>query len=471
MLGIVFPHQLFSEIPKEWTEIIFVRHDIAYGGKHTTVKNFHIARKVFFRAAEKSWISELPPHVKVTIIARGVSWKGTNVVCESWDPIDHTLEKELKKKCPNVKMLDSPAFILNRSDALFLVNKFKSHSGFYGEMRRQTGILMSEGKPYGGKFRYDLKNREKVKSGVELPNWDREIEQRQSKYTHDAFIEIQKEGTSLGTWSHELVFPTTREGTILALKRFVHSRLYNFGKYQDAIIQNNDFLFHSVLSAPINAGIITPQEIIDEVLSYSEIVELHSLEGFIAQILGWREYMRAVYYKYPKIPSNRLKHRAKLSSAWYTGDTGLVPVDIAIRRVNRYSYLHHIERLMVVGNAMFLCKIHPTEVYRWFMELFADSYDWVMIGNVYYMSQWSSDKITTKPYISSSSYILRMSNYKKDEWSEDWDALYWATIFRHSTLMRKNYRIAAQVIFWERKPANERKKLLKRATAILKKIN
>ncbi len=354
------------------------------------------------------------------------------------------------------------------------MNKFKTHGGFYGEMRRKTGILMKAGKPEGGKFRFDTENREKIGSGVKLPNWDKEIDERQSKYVKAAVSEIEKEGNSkgqLGEWRGELVFPTTHEGTLTALKRFVRGRLENFGKYQDAIVDDEGLLFHSVLSAPINAGIITPQEVIDEALTWHGKVPLASLEGFVAQILGWREYMRAVYYKYPKAPSNRLNHNKKLGEAWYKGTTGLLPVDKAIERVNKNAYLHHIERLMVVGNAMFLCEIDPDDVYKWFMEMFADSYDWVMIGNVYYMSQWASDEITTKPYISSSAYLLRMSNYKKGEWCEDWDSLYWAAISKNAALIRKNYRMAAQVSFWEKKAADQRKNLLQKATEVQKRIS
>jgi len=470
MIGIVFPHQLFSKIPSEWKEIIFVRHDIVYGGKNTTVANFHIARKVFFRAAEKAWLSTLPSNIKVHLVERGEVWKGVRQPCEAWNPVDHMLLAELKKKCPKVTILETPAFLLEEKDALTLVNKFKTHGGFYGEMRRRTGILMKAGKPEGGKFRFDTENRDKVGSDVKLPNWTKEVAERQSKFIKAAYSEIQKEGGGLGIWTGDLVFPTTREGTLEALKRFVKNRLENFGKYQDAIVQNDDFLFHSVLSAPINAGIIIPQEVIDEALKYHGKVALASLEGFLAQVLGWREFMRAVYYKYPKAPVNRLKHNNMLGTAWYKGETGLLPVDTAIKRVNENAYLHHIERLMVVGNAMFLCQIKPDEVYRWFMELFSDSYDWVMIGNVYYMSQWASDEITTKPYISSSAYLLRMSNYKRGEWCSDWDALYWAAVAKHAALIRKNYRLAAQVSFWERKAADERRNLLERAAAVMKRV-
>ena len=472
MIGIVFPHQLFPNIPSEWKEIIFVRHDIAYGGKQTTVKDFHIARKVFFRAAEKAWLSALPSKLKVTIIGRGETWKGIKEPCEVWDPVDHMLEAEIKKKCPKVTIRESPAFLLERKDAEALIGKYKTHGGFYGEMRKRTGILMKAGKPEGGRMRFDTENREAVGSGVKLPNWKKEVANRQSKFVKAAYSEIQKEGGShLGEWTGDLVFPTTRESSLAALGRFVKNRLENFGKYQDAIVQDDDFLFHSVLSAPINAGIITPQEVIDEALTWHGKVPLASLEGFLAQVLGWREYMRAVYYKYPKAPTNRLKHNGVLGAAWYKGETGLLPVDVAISRVNKNAYLHHIERLMVVGNAMFLCQIQPDEVYRWFMEMFADSYDWVMIGNVYYMSQWASDEITTKPYISSSAYLLRMSNYKKGEWSADWDALYWNAVAKHAALIRKNYRLAAQVSFWERKAADVRKQLLERAAAVVKRIS
>jgi deoxyribodipyrimidine photolyase-related protein len=129
--------------------------------------------------------------------------------------------------------------------------------------------------------------------------------------------------------------------------------------------------------------------------------------------------------------------------------------------------LHHIERLMVVGNAMFLCEIQPTEVYRWFMEMFADSYDWVMLGNVFYMSQWGSDAMTTKPYISSSAYLLRMSDYKRGPWADDWDALYWGSIASHAALIRKNYRMAAQVSFWEKKSASDKAAVRRRVSDVL----
>ena len=472
MLGFLFPHQCFQTIPEHWTQVQFIRHDIGYGGKHTTVPDFHVARKIFLRAAELAWVDHMKTTHKdlvIHVVPRNKAW-GTKGQCEFIDPVDHMLEAEIRRRCPKATMLPTPAFLLTKEDAAVLLGTKDrlSHATFYAEMRKRFKVLLTKtGGPLGGKWRYDVENRERITADVRLPDWEKELTDRQSDYVAQAAKQIAKEDGPevLGEWTGTSVFPTTHEGALAALQRFLKKRLAAFGRFQDAITAaeepQNDFHFHSVLSAPINAGLLTPAEVLDATLRYAEKhdVPLPDLEGFVAQILGWREYMRAVYLRFPTPPPNRLNHRRKLSEAWYDGTTGLLPVDTAIRRVNRNAYLHHIERLMIVGNAMFLCEIQPAEVYRWFMEMFADSWDWVMVGNVYYMSQWTSDAITTKPYISSSAYVLRMSDYPRGDWVADWDALYWGTVARLGPLLRKNYRMAAQVAFWERKSAAEKKEV------------
>lgn len=482
MLGIVFPHQCFAEIPTSWKEVWFVRHDIGYGGKHTTVANFHVARKIFLRAAEKAWI-ELARHkgLRVRVITRreaaSSAWT-TKAAVEVWDPVDHMLAAEIRKRCPAVTFLESPAFLLSAEEALHTLGSkpHDSHAAFYGSVRTRLNILMTRsGTPEGGRLRFDTENRDRIPDSVDLPDWTKELKARQSAFVSKAAKEIADEEDAkhmLGTWTGTLAFPTTHADAKKTLIRFCQTRLKSFGPYQDAMIasdedKDSDFLFHSVISAPLNAGLLTPHQVLETVLAWKGKVPLASLEGFVAQVLGWREFMRAVYLKRPTPPPNRLKHGRKLSSAWYKGTTGLLPVDTAIQRVTENAYLHHIERLMVVGNAMFLAGIRPTDVYRWFMELFADSYDWVMIGNVYYMSQWTSDAITTKPYISSSAYVRRMSDYPAGDWTADWDALYWTTISKHASLIRKNYRLAAQVSFWEKKTAAEKRVLQERAREVL----
>lgn len=481
MLGIVFPHQLFRELPPTWTEVWFVRHDIGYGGKHTTVADFHVARKIFLRAAEKGWLEHIhasygdTQRVKVRVLDRGAAW-ATKVACEVWDPVDQMLEAEIRRRCPQATFLDTPAFLLSKEEAAKTQGQGQGHAAFYAAMRKEFHVLLTAaGGPQGGKWRFDVENRARIPNTLRLPAWDLELKARESKYVAAAAKEILRDRQGIGEWTGTLVFPTTHEGAVRALHRFLQHRLAAFGPYQDAITAGeapaNAFHFHSVLSAAINVGLLTPDQVLVTTLGFAEThkVPLESVEGFVAQILGWREYMRAAYVRLP-VPANRLGHRRRLSRAWYTGETGLLPVDTAIRRVTQHAYLHHIERLMIVGNAMFLCEVQPAEVYRWFMELFADSWDWVMVGNVYYMSQWASDALTTKPYISSSAYVLRMSDYQKGDWCADWDALYWNTVRRLKPLLRRNYRMAAQVSFWERKPAAEQREIQRRVLEVLNRM-
>ncbi|RYF43002.1 MAG: cryptochrome/photolyase family protein, partial [Cytophagaceae bacterium] len=236
---------------------------------------------------------------------------------------------------------------------------------------------------------------------------------------------------------------------------FLEERLELFGPYEDAIAQQYPQMFHSVISPLLNNGLLTPQHVVETTLHFAEIhnTPIESLEGFIRQIIGWREYMRATYVRYGREmrTRNHLNHSRSLDGSWWTGNTGLEPVDTTIHSVLSTGYAHHIERLMILGNAMLLLRIHPDEVYEWFMSLFIDAYDWVMVPNAYAMSQFAAgDKITTKPYISGSNYIFKMSDYKKGDWAGQWDALYWRFIADNRTLFENNYRSAIMVKLYDR---------------------
>jgi deoxyribodipyrimidine photolyase-related protein len=177
-------------------------------------------------------------------------------------------------------------------------------------------------------------------------------------------------------------------------------------------------------------------------------VPMNSLEGFIRQVIGWREFILGVYRTMGRRQrsKNYWGYHHPLPAAFYDGSTGIDPVDTVIRRTLQHGYCHHIERLMVLGNFMLLCDIDPDEVYRWFMELFIDSYDWVMVPNVYGMSQFADGgMITTKPYISGSSYVLKMSNFRRGPWCEVWDALYWRFIHVHHDFFSSNPRMSVMV--------------------------
>ena len=192
----------------------------------------------------------------------------------------------------------------------------------------------------------------------------------------------------------------------------------------------------------LNVGLITPQEIVSESLQFARKnnIPINSTEGFIRQIIGWREFIRGIYEC--KGSEQRTKNfwgfKRKIPKSFYDGSTGIEPIDITIKKVLKTGYCHHIERLMVLGNFMILCEFDPDEVYRWFMELFIDAYDWVMVPNVYGMSQFADGGLmATKPYISGSNYLMKMSDYKKGEWQTIWDALFWRFMHVHRDFFSK----------------------------------
>jgi deoxyribodipyrimidine photolyase-related protein len=228
----------------------------------------------------------------------------------------------------------------------------------------------------------------------------------------------------------------------------MYERLYDFGTYEAAISSVEPSVFNSVLSPLLNIGLLTPMEIVENALDTPGI-PINSLEGFIRQLIGWREFVKGIDECFGKKQSdcNFFGHHRRLKDIWWTGETGLLPLDTAIKRALRYGYCHHIERLMILSNAMLLLEVDPQEVYRWFMEMFVDSADWVMGPNVYGMGQFSDGGIfATKPYICGSNYICKMSDYSKDrEWCDVFDGLYWMFIDKRRDFFGKQPRLNMMV--------------------------
>ncbi len=195
----------------------------------------------------------------------------------------------------------------------------------------------------------------------------------------------------------------------------------------------------------LNIGLLSPHEVVEAALNEFGRIPLNSLEGFVRQVIGWREFIRGVYHHWGRRQRSRnyWQHTRPMPTAFYTGRSGIEPVDTTIRRVLELGYCHHIERLMILGNIFVLCEIEPDAVYQWFMELFVDAYDWVMVPNVYGMSQYADGgMMTTKPYISGSSYVLKMSSYKKGDWCPVWDGLFWRFIDKHQEFFSRNPRLS-----------------------------
>ncbi len=455
---VIYPHQLFSEHPAlEKGRRVFLVEDPLF----FTQYRFHRRKLVFHRASMKYYSDYLSKKgYDVTYVDCG-QLENTSELAEVLDTHrisklyfaeldDDWLSKRLEKGCRaysiSTESVSSPGFMstLDWSEEFFDSKEDYFQTSYYIAQRKRLDILLEEnGKPVGGQWTFDKENRKKLPKDLIPPPYQapkpNRFDQEALQYVIDRFPD--NPGDLEG--AH---YPSTHRAAMDWLDSFIELRLSLFGDYQDAISQNESFLFHSLLSAPLNAGLITPNQIISRVLSIHEQnpIPLNSLEAFIRQIIGWREFFRAVYQRESvrQRTTNYFGFTRKLPESFWTAETGIEPVDTVIARVLKNAYGHHIERLMVLGNFMLLCEIDPDDVYRWFMELFIDAYDWVMVPNVYGMSQYADGGlITTKPYISSSNYIRKMSNFKKGEWCAIWDALYWSFIDQHQERFADNPRM------------------------------
>lgn len=345
-----------------------------------------------------------------------------------------------------VNFVGSPLFITSQQEfAGWLRDNKPSMQSFYQWQRQRLNILVNQdGSPKRGKWSFDKANRKPLPKNISIP-----VQPISGLTDHDRdVIELVNElfpdhpgSTENFNWS------TTRGSALAKLNDFLKSRFEDFGPYEDAIDKGDNFLFHSVLSPYLNMGLITPDEVIDKVLEYADEHNTHfpSVEGYVRQVIGWREFMRGIYNNY-ELDKNKFNHQRKIKDCWYDGSTGITPLDDSIKKALQFGYTHHIERLMILGNIMLLTGLHPQEVYKWFMEMYVDSSDWVMAPNVYGMSQFAEGGIfATKPYIGGSNYILKMSNYRKAEWSDTVDGLYWRFIDRKRKTIKNNYRMGMMI--------------------------
>ena len=388
---------------------------------------------------------------------------------------DKFFEKRLKlfllKKKINFKEIKSPMFLMNREEFKNYLSKNKKPfmANFYKIVRTKMSLLMNKnGTPKGNKWSFDEENRKKLPNSIKIPEIS-EIKETKDTLILKRFINSNFKDHPGNT--DKFWFPTTRKDANKWLDEFLKDRIKLFGDYEDAVTDKSNTVFHSALSPLINLGLITPQEIIEKLRKIENKVPMNSLEGYIRQIIGWREFMRGIYQNYDQRleKTNFFNHKRKMKKTWYEGTTGLDPLDHAINNAKNYGWSHHIERLMILANIMNLCEINPKQVYKWFMEMFVDSSDWVMAPNVYGMGLFSDGGIfATKPYICGSSYFLKMMHFKKGPWCDVMDGLYWKFIDRHKQFFLKNPRLSMMVRISEKMNIERKSRIFKAAEKFIK---
>ncbi|MDX1956336.1 MAG: cryptochrome/photolyase family protein [Chitinophagaceae bacterium] len=484
----IFPHQLFDPHPLLSLGIpIFIVEEYLFFRQY----RFHKKKLIFHRASMKGfanrilskkveyhYIAATDPRSDIRLLIPALAREGFKKIIYI-DTTDNWLEKRMQKSIHETGLrsekLSSPLFLnqLEEVTPFFETRKTYFQTDFYTWQRKKRNILLTpEGKPVGGKWTYDAENREKFpRKGlpplVDLPKPNEEVNEA-VEYVEQYFP--GNPGTSKGFF-----FPVDHSSALTWFSDFLVHRFAAFGRYEDAMVMNEPILHHSLISPLLNAGLLSPQQVIEETLAESDAlaIPLASLEGFLRQVMGWREFIRIVYEREGsrQRTHNYWNHTRKIPSAFYTGETGVLPVDTVIRRVLETGYCHHIERLMVLGNFMLLCEFDPDEVYRWFMELFIDSYDWVMVPNVYGMTQFADGGLmTTKPYISGSNYLLKMGDWQKGPWQETWDGLFWRFMHVHRDFFTQNPRLGMLVKTFDKMPVEKRKQHLKKADEFLSKL-
>ncbi|MBK9257654.1 MAG: cryptochrome/photolyase family protein [Saprospiraceae bacterium] len=488
--GLIFPHQLFEQNPLiNSCDTIYLVEEFLFFRQY----RFHKQKIAFHRASMKFYENYLQSkdikviyidvhteHGDIRNLLPYLKEEGINDI-EYIDTTDDWLEKRIIKSCEEHRITRtkhaSPLF-LNSSreiDSYFEDKKRFFQTDFYKYQRQSRKILMNDHqKPVGGKWTFDDENRLKYPKDKIAP---KVTPLSINKYYKEAILYTENYFPDhYGKINTGFLYPTTFEESKRWLQDFLNTRFIDFGAYEDAIVSNESILHHSILTPMLNVGLITPQFIIDETLRYAKThnVPINSTEGFVRQIIGWREFIRAVYQL--KGTEERTRNywgfTRKIPKSFWNGTTGIEPLDITIKKVIETGYCYHIERLMVIGNFMLLCEFDPDEVYRWFMELFIDAYDWVMVPNIYGMSQFADGGLmSTKPYISGSNYLIKMSNYKKGPWQETWDALFWRFMHVHRDFFLQNPRLGMLIRSFDKMSEAKQQAHLNKANQFIKSLS
>ena len=487
---IIFPHQLFKKsalLDKN------KRHYLVEEHLFFTQYPFHKEKLVLHRASMKAYEQYLLQegyqvqyidstdalHDCRLLIAHLAKQKCADI--SMIDPVDYLLMRRIKRACASnhikLQVMESPSFLntLSGTQNYFDTKKKYFQTDFYTAQRKQRNLLLTpDGKPVGGKWTFDAENRSKFPKKEIVPKLPASAS---NAYVEEAEAYVQKNfPNNYGAIYKDHLFAINFEDAQKWLDNFLAERFEKFGVYEDAIVQKESVLYHSVLSPMLNIGLLTPQQIIDETLrvSAAKNIPLNSLEGFIRQIVGWREFIRLVYEREgtKQRTTNYWKFKRKIPTSFWTGDTGIAPIDSTIKKVLKTGYAHHIERLMVLGNFMLLCEFDPDEVHKWFMEMFIDAYDWVMVPNVYGMTQFADGGLmTTKPYISGSNYLMKMSDYEKGSWQPIWDGLFWRFMHVHRRFFLQNPRIGMLVKTFDKMPEEKRNAHLQIANNYLESLD
>ena len=485
---LIFPHQLFENvdfIPEKAT--VFLVEETLFFNQYP----FHKQKIAFHRASMQcykdfliesgftvNYIEAISKQSDVRILLKEIEKQGFEQL-HIIDPTDNWLEKRIKSNAKNIEVIwhENPLFINTKEDlkSFFKTTKKKFfQTSFYKVERKRLHVLMDNDNPSGGKWTFDAENRKKYPKNKTAPNIQFPDE---TTYYKEAKAYVSKHfADNYGSITQTPIYPINFKQAKDWFKQFLDFRFDEFGDYEDAVVKDEHYLNHSLLSPLLNVGLLSIGDVVDKTLKYAKRngIPINSVEGFIRQLIGWREFIRGVYEAKgtEERTRNFWNHKRKIPKSFYDGTTGIAPIDNTIKKLLKTGYSHHIERLMLLGNFMNLCEFDPDAVYQWFMEMYIDAYDWVMVPNVYGMTLFADGGLmSTKPYISSSNYVKKMSDYKNGDWQQTWDGLFWSFMDKNQDFFKNNPRLGMLLNNLNKMSPEKKETHLKNAQQFLEKLD
>jgi deoxyribodipyrimidine photolyase-related protein len=481
MTLIILPNQLFPlKLIKQKHNDLLNKIYLIEEPRFFTDFKYHKLKLVYHRASMKKYFDDLKKlkidvtYIEYDKVNKDFYKKLNTDNTHYFRPGDHNVFDKFNKLIPKAHLIETLNFLLSADDInnnknKFFTNNKYSHDLFYKFQRERLDILVKNQKPIGGKWSFDSDNRKPLPEGIKEPTLPKI---KKDKYYKEAVKYVEDNFSDNYGSTDEWLYPIDTKSALKWFNFFLTKKLSKYGPYQDAVDTTKPFLFHSVISPMMNIGILPDIYVVklsDEYYNkHKASIPIASYEGFIRQVIGWRNYVYSIYMLEKNMyEKNFLKHKNKIDEKYWLGNTGIKPIDSIIHNIQKYSYAHHIERLMYLGNWFLINQADPKEVHRIFMEWTIDAYDWVMTPNIMGMSQFADGgKMMTRIYFSSSNYIDKMSIFKRkkdEDWWKIWDAVYYSFINRHQDLLTKNYATSRQVAHWKKKSVKEKELLLELA--------
>ncbi len=486
---LLYPHQLFplSVLPQV-DAVIMIEDPLFFGNDQEFPQKFHKQKIILHRASMRRYAKELlwKHDIDVEYIACDSLFATEDIFNRTrkfsklfvFDPVHEVITRRLLEArrlsahAPELSFLPSPHFLLNDQEAreYFHTKHQAVFEDFYKWQRERFNILINEEyKPVGEQWRHEG-HASKLQTQHKLPSFQAF---GSNEYVEEAtrFVE---ERFSDNPGSTDFIWPTDHAEAATWLEQFVSTRLAQYAAYHQTLDGELPWLYHSALASCLNNGLLSPRQVIEAATEQykKHDLPLESVELFVQQILGWREFMRGIYItKHTKLKAaNPFKQHRRLTSAWYTGDLGIPPYDDIVKKVIKHGYAHQAERLTVLQNLMILAEIHPDDIYAFFSQLFVDSGEWVVVPNTYGAAvNIDGQAVLDEPIIAPSSQILKQSTYERDLWVDVWDGLYWRFVEKHKTVLKSNAATRQTAQRLERLDADHRRIIGYRAEDFLKK--